>query len=80
MPLQGVPFEIVQVDLSNKPGWYRSIHPQTLVPSLVAGGQTVVESVDICRQDTCRQHKGPDLSVPLASRVAPGLLINALSR
>ena len=48
-PLQGVQFQVVQVDLSNKPGWYRSINPQTLVPSLVADGETVVESIDICR-------------------------------
>ena len=46
---QDVPFELVQVDLSNKPAWYRSINPQTLVPSLVVNGETVVESIDICR-------------------------------
>ena len=40
---------LVHVDLASKPRWYRSVNPQTLVPSLVVDGDAVVESIDICR-------------------------------
>lgn len=45
---QAVPFELVHVDLSAKPGWFRRVHPQALVPALVHNGAAHIESVDIC--------------------------------
>lgn len=49
---------MVHVDLSSKPSWYRTINPRGLVPAVVYGGnQTLLESLDICRQlDTLIHH------------------------
>lgn len=46
-PLQ--PFDMVHVDLANKPRWYSRVHPRGLVPAITIGGRTLVESLDICR-------------------------------
>lgn len=46
-PLQ--PFDVVHVDLSNKPRWYSKVNPRGLVPAITIGGRTLVESLDICR-------------------------------
>jgi glutathione S-transferase len=47
--MQAVPFELVQVDLSDKPSWYRAINPRGLVPAVVHQGEAGVESLDLCR-------------------------------
>jgi Glutathione S-transferase, N-terminal domain len=39
---------VAQVDLSNKPAWYRTLHPEGLVPCVAWKGHVQVESVDIC--------------------------------
>eukprot|EP00878_Enallax_costatus_P006528 GHUV01006845.1.p1 GENE.GHUV01006845.1~~GHUV01006845.1.p1 ORF type:complete len:263 (+),score=84.88 GHUV01006845.1:201-989(+) len=44
-----VPFDLVQVDLSDKPRWYRSINAQGLVPAVTYKGANYTESLDICR-------------------------------
>ncbi|GBF91968.1 hypothetical protein Rsub_04692 [Raphidocelis subcapitata] len=44
-----VPFDLVQVDLSSKPAWFRKVNPRGLVPAVQWRGATVVESVDIVR-------------------------------
>eukprot|EP00879_Flechtneria_rotunda_P032221 GHRR01035391.1.p1 GENE.GHRR01035391.1~~GHRR01035391.1.p1 ORF type:complete len:224 (+),score=70.70 GHRR01035391.1:62-733(+) len=41
--------ELVQVDLSDKPGWYRTLNPQGLVPAVVYQNRSYVESLNICR-------------------------------
>jgi hypothetical protein len=46
---QEVPFDLVQVDLSAKPGWYRSVNGRGLVPAVQWQGETTIESVDIVR-------------------------------
>ena len=47
---KGLDFDLVQVDLSAKPGWYRSeVNPRGLVPAARWQGRSVVESVDIVR-------------------------------
>lgn len=70
---QEVPFDLVQVDLSKKPGWYRSVNPRGLVPAVAWRGQTVVESVDIVRRAraggrACTRSHGSD-----SGRARPGL-------
>ena len=42
-------FDVVHVDLSNKPRWYSSVNPRGLVPAVTFNGQTLLESLDICR-------------------------------
>nr|QII57465.1 glutathione-S transferase omega1 [Xenocatantops brachycerus] len=45
---KGVAFEMVDINLKNKPEWYSLLHPQTKVPALeMGGGEVVVESLDI---------------------------------
>ncbi|XP_047099105.1 pyrimidodiazepine synthase-like isoform X2 [Schistocerca piceifrons] len=45
---KGVPFEMVDINLKNKPEWYSAVHPETKVPALeVGGGDVVVESLDV---------------------------------
>ncbi|XP_049937343.1 pyrimidodiazepine synthase-like isoform X3 [Schistocerca serialis cubense] len=45
---KGVPFEMVDINLKNKPEWYSKVHPETKVPALEMGsGEVVVESLDI---------------------------------
>lgn len=55
--LQGSAFELVNVDLSDKPAWYRRVHPGGLVPALVHGQETHIESLDICRRAKNRAWK-----------------------
>lgn len=43
-------FDVVHVDLSNKPRWYSRVNPRGLVPAVVHGNTTMLESLDICRQ------------------------------
>lgn len=45
--LQGVDFQPVQIDLSKKPAFYRSIC--NLVPVVSHCGQIIKESIDICK-------------------------------
>lgn len=42
-------FDVVHVDLSNKPRWYSRVNPRGLVPAVVHGNTTMLESLDICR-------------------------------
>ncbi|XP_049801062.1 pyrimidodiazepine synthase-like [Schistocerca nitens] len=45
---KGVPFDIVNINLLDKPDWLTSVQPQGKVPALDAGGgQIVIESLDI---------------------------------
>jgi len=47
---KGCAFEMVHVDLSNKPPWFRQVNPRGLVPALeVPGGTILVESLAICK-------------------------------
>ena len=46
---KGVPFRLVHIDLSAKPGWYRRINSRGLVPAVQHNGTVHVESADICR-------------------------------
>jgi glutathione S-transferase len=41
---KGVDFELIEVDLSNKPDWFVSVSPYTKVPTVVHGDDTVWES------------------------------------
>ena len=42
-----VPFELVEVDLYDKPAWFLNLNPKGLVPVLVVDGNPVTESEDI---------------------------------
>ncbi len=44
---KGVPFERVDVDLANKPGWFTAISPLGKVPLLKAGDEVLFESAVI---------------------------------
>jgi hypothetical protein len=44
-----VEHETLEIDLSNKPPWFRKVNPAGLVPALEVQGRVVVESLDICR-------------------------------
>lgn len=46
---QGVGFQAVQIDLADKPAWYRGVAPSGLVPALSHDGAVITESIDICR-------------------------------
>lgn len=45
--MQRLPFDLVHVDLSAKPGWYAGVNPRGLMPALQHAGGVVVESLDI---------------------------------
>lgn len=56
-----VQFDLIHIDLSSKPDWYRSINPRGLVPAVLHDATTHVESLDICRwADACLS--GPPLA------------------
>jgi len=44
---KGVPFELIEIDLHNKPDWYRDINPQLSVPALRHGDFVLRESLII---------------------------------
>lgn len=44
-----MPFGLVHIDLSDKPGWYRQLNPRGLVPAIKYRGDVIVESLDICK-------------------------------
>lgn len=46
---KGTEFQLVQIDLSDKPRWYRSINSSGLVPAVEYDGAFHTESMDICR-------------------------------
>jgi glutathione S-transferase len=52
---KGVPFERIDVDLSNKPDWFRAISPLGKVPLLKVGGEVLFESAVIVEylEETC---------------------------
>lgn len=61
-------FDAVHVDLSNKPRWYSKVNPRGLVPAVTMGGNTLLESLDICRlvnpgSDHCRRRCQPVMSI-----------------
>jgi glutathione S-transferase len=41
---KGVPFERIDVDLGNKPGWFKAISPLGKVPLLKVGDEVLFES------------------------------------
>jgi glutathione S-transferase len=45
---KGLPHEVVEIDLSNKPSWMRSRLGTTLVPAVEIDGAPHSESLDIC--------------------------------
>ena len=51
---KGIPFDVVFIDLRNKPDWYEAIVPTKLVPAvrLRHSGEVVYESADILK--ACR--------------------------
>ena len=79
--MQGVDFQPVQIDLSNKPSWYsRRVNSTGLVPALCTCGRVITESIDICRWVDSNL-EGPSL-VPkdAARRRHMEMLIDAASR
>ncbi|GMH40021.1 hypothetical protein BSKO_07925 [Bryopsis sp. KO-2023] len=42
-------YTLVQIDLANKPSWYRSVNPRGLVPAVEYDGTVVTESDEICQ-------------------------------
>ena len=48
---KGIPFDVVFIDLRNKPDWYEGIVPTKLVPAvrLRDSGEVVYESADILK-------------------------------
>lgn len=44
---KGIPHDIVNINLINKPEWILDIHPEGKVPALVTDSKVVVESLDI---------------------------------
>ena len=44
---KNVPHDIVNINLINKPEWYKDVHPEGKVPALDIGSKIVVESLDI---------------------------------
>ncbi len=53
---KGVPFERRDVDLANKPDWFRAVSPLGRTPVLLVGGQAIFESAVILEylEETCR--------------------------
>jgi len=45
--VKGVPHDIVNVHLKNKPEWIFDLHPEGKVPALDTGSELVIESLDI---------------------------------
>lgn len=59
--VQNIPHTLVQVDLSQKPPWFRSVNARGLVPCVSLNGNIVVESLDICRHALlCQCHPSAD--------------------
>ncbi len=44
---KGIPFELVEIDLHNKPSWYKEINPAEAVPALQQGNFLLQESLVI---------------------------------
>lgn len=44
---KGIPFETVNINLTEKPEWYFKIHPEGKVPALLDNGKITIESLDI---------------------------------
>ena len=60
--LQGAAFQLVQIDLSDKPRWYRTVNSSGLVPAVEHDGTFHTESMDICRWASRRiRQEGPAL-------------------
>ena len=49
LTLQGIVFQPVQIDLSCKPRYFSQVSPSGLVPAVALRGDTITESLDICR-------------------------------
>ena len=47
--MQGVEFQPVQIDLSQKPSYFDRVSASSLVPAVAYKGSVVTESLDICR-------------------------------
>ncbi|RUS33737.1 thioredoxin-like protein [Jimgerdemannia flammicorona] len=43
----GVEYEAIEIDLQNKPDWYKNINPETKVPSINIRGKNIAESLVI---------------------------------
>ncbi|KAI8141193.1 glutathione S-transferase [Fennellomyces sp. T-0311] len=41
----GLAYEKVEIDLSNKPSWYKDVNPETKVPALTIQGKNIAESL-----------------------------------
>ena len=47
--MQGVEFQPVQIDLSQKPSYFSRVSSSGLVPAVAYKGSVITESLDICR-------------------------------
>ena len=47
--MQGVEFQPVQIDLSQKPSYFSQVSSSGLVPAVAYKGKVITESLDICR-------------------------------
>jgi len=47
LAIKKIPHDVVNIDLSEKPEWYFSIHPEGKVPSIDIGSEIIIESLDI---------------------------------
>lgn len=47
--MQGVEFQPVQIDLSQKPSYFSQVSSSGLVPAVAYRGSVITESLDICR-------------------------------
>lgn len=56
-----VPFDLVHIDLSSKPSWFRSINPAGLVPAVRHNAHTVTESLGIIAW-VDSEFEGPNLA------------------
>lgn len=45
---KGIEFERIDIDLANKPGWFRHVSPLGKTPVLLVGDQAIFESAAIC--------------------------------
>ncbi|KRT85034.1 Glutathione S-transferase, partial [Oryctes borbonicus] len=46
--LKRIPFEVVNINLANKPNWMWDLNSEGKIPVLDAGSEIIVESLDIC--------------------------------
>ena len=78
--VQGVQFQPVQIDLADKPAWYRRVAPSGLVPALSYGGSVITESINICRWVDAELEGPPLVPADTARRREMDALISLAAR